>query len=215
MDNISFKQLKETAQELNSAMGLSPPIEYIRTTKEKLLNDVKRSAEFIREGDEIKESTLELLYSIHAAIGKSQIDYYKIDEKPKKKKEKADIYDCYGKEYDRKSDLCEDCNRKDFCRREYRKSLYILRQIKEGKQIQDSNLDFLKYRYTRQHSIIDALKIGGSKAEIIEMANDLYIQKGGRDSETSSSIAFGWITPALMLVKMVRKHGDFYLMREK
>lgn len=206
----SFKQLREFAQELNYTLGLNPPIEYIRTTKEQLLQEVLDAGKLLSEGDVVKESVLNFLYEMHVVIGKSPVDYVIIKDKPKTKK--SSIFDCFGKDYDRKSKICEDCDRRDFCRREYRKSLELLKQLKEGKAIQ--SVDMLDYKYTQYHALIDALKIGGSKKEIIEMASELYMKKMGEDKKIKIKSLFNTCIPALLLTKSVRKHGDFYLLRK-
>lgn len=213
MRNKSFKRLKEIADDLNKSLYLNPPIDYVRTTQDNLLKQVRAAAEIIKPGDKIKQSTMEFLVDIGAEVGKSQLDYIILEnQKKEEKKDKFSVYDCYGKDYDRKSHICEDCLKRDLCRREFRQKIAILKKMKGYVAFEGiSGLEF--YKYTRHHALIDALKIGGDKKEIIEMSNELFVRKGGEDNLKKAKTIFNFCTPALLIIKVLRKHRDFYLLK--
>lgn len=213
MQNQSFRKLKEVAAELNKSLYLNPPIDYIRTTKDRLLQEVKKTAEIIKPGDKVKQDVLDFLIEIGAKLGIAGDEYVIFKTKEVVKKDKFSVYDCYTKDYDRASPICSECLRKENCRRLFRQSIALLKKMKGIVAIKgQSGLEI--YKYTRHHALIDALKIGGSKDEVIQMSNELFIQKGGEDNERKAKSLFNYVIPALLIVKSLRKHEDFYLLKK-
>jgi len=218
MQNKSFKKLKEIAVEMNESCLFNPPIEYIKTTEKQLEEDLLRAAEYIEPGDKFRPSTIDDLWSMGAKIGKRAGSYiFKIGKKEKKEKkkdeqslEKKDGYNCFGVDFDRQSHICEDCMRHEFCKREYRKKLAILKGIKQDDTLyQKTGLFF--FEYDRKWAIIDALKIGGTKEEILNMANELYMRKGGEDNIEKIKVEFNTCIEWYSRVRLLRIHGDFYM----
>ncbi len=223
MQNQSFKRLKEVAVEMNESCLFNPPLEYIKTTEQQLKEDLLRAAEYIEPGDKFKPSTIDFLWEMGAKIGKRAGSYiFKIgkkepvDKKKKKKKEKKekDFFNCFGIDYDRQSNICEDCMRHEFCKRAYRKKLAILKGIKNDDTLYKKT-GLLFFEYDRKWALIDALKIGGSKEEVVSMANELFMRKGGDDDLKKMRRVFNGGVSWFSRVKMMRIHGDFFTFNKR
>lgn len=206
----SFRRQKEIAKELNDVLILNPPIDYVRTTPAKLEQEIKQAAEMIQPGMQFNEDTLEYLFEINAEIGKKTRDYVEIDEKEKKKRK---IYDCFGKDYERKSNICQECLRKEFCRSKFVQALSLLQHAQKTGMYK-IEIDDITYEYTKEQALIQALRIGGSKKEIIEMANELYMQKDRPDCTKMLKRIFPLTVRILGYVRLLRVHNDFYLLRD-
>ena len=82
-----MKSLNEVAKELNTVMGLEPPIKTVGVKKETLLEKVKEAAEYIDpEQDEFTDETQEALRELGLWPGKEEET---VEEKPKPKASKV------------------------------------------------------------------------------------------------------------------------------
>ncbi len=67
-----------------------------------------------------------------------------------------------------------------------------------------------KFVYTRSHALVDALKKGGNRKDIIELSNQLYVKKGGLDKVNIATNCFSLSLPVLVLLGTVKKENDKY-----
>lgn len=66
--------------------------------------------------------------------------------------------------------------------------------------------------YTRSHALIDALKQTGTgtREEIVNVADTLFVENGGNSNQNVSSYMFGYVMPSLIILGHVTKDGkDF------
>ena len=65
--------------------------------------------------------------------------------------------------------------------------------------------------YTRSHALIDALKgAAGTREEIVDRADSLFVDSGGKTNQNVSNYMFGYVMPSLKILGIVRQTGkDF------
>jgi hypothetical protein len=64
--------------------------------------------------------------------------------------------------------------------------------------------------YTRSHALIDALKIGGTKKEVSQKADEFFHDHGGEQNERVSAYMFNYVVPAFVIAGAVVKKDDHF-----
>ncbi len=70
--------------------------------------------------------------------------------------------------------------------------------------------DNVKSAYTRSHALVDAIKKGGTRKDIIELSNQLYVKKGGMDKINIATNCFSLSIPVLIILGVIEKKNNEY-----
>ena len=57
--------------------------------------------------------------------------------------------------------------------------------------------------YTRSHALVDALKKGGTRDDIVKYSDELFVEKGGKSNTNVANYMFGYVYNTLLIIGQI------------
>ncbi len=207
-----LKKLQTAAKELNKILKPEPPIKFVGVETVDLVKHVKMAGALLEEGDEVTKGLLDLLLELEIEVNKSVkviIPKEVVDKKEEvsKTKEKETKKDPKKKKTTKEKAVDEALEAVE-------KGKVVSTKKNISKKATEVVKELLKKKYTRSSALVDSLKVGGSKKELIEKANQLYVKNGGSDKVQVANALLGYVMPSLLLLEIVEVNQDVYSLRK-
>lgn len=64
-------------------------------------------------------------------------------------------------------------------------------------------------RYTRSHALVEAIKYGGTREDLVRLSNEFYVKHGGNDNENTARFTMRMALPTLLILGSVIDQDGF------
>jgi len=209
---LNKKILVKVAKELNGVMGLDPEIE-IDGDEKSILKQIEENVSEIEPEDKWSTKTEQFLKeqgyidSDEEENGDNDDEIEEDDTEVKKSKAVKKSTKKKSKKAVTKKE--KKTGTKKAVKRAVKKTAKKMVKKSTKKKITKSNKP-KSFIYTRSHALVDALKKGGTKEQMIKNASILYVKKGGADNENVAKALLGYVLPSLIIIKFVTKNNNKY-----
>jgi len=210
MAEPTVKEMINAAEVLNEVLGLDPVIKTEDLEEEELIRLLLLAKGMIEPAD-LKPSededeayiTPEIMKTLEALKPQNEEEEEKEEEK-EEQEEKENQASEKGKKEEKpkeKKKETEQTTKKD--QKNEEKKPIVVKEKHE--------------KYTRSHALVDALKVGGTKEEMIGVANKLYVEHNGADKEQVAKALLQYVLPSLELLGIISttEDGKYTLLSEE
>lgn len=212
----ALEELEALADEINDVLNPTEPIKYSKkTTAEELVEMIKEQAEgniyeIDFQPDPDYDTVVIFSEEAEATINALGIEILKgappPPEKEKEKEEEKKPAKGAKKEEPKKEEKKSAPAKKD------EKKAALAKKDEKKAASAKKKAEKEEPTYTRSGAFVDAVKKGGTKAEIVALSDKLYVENGGSSNLTVAEALYRYAMPSLKLLDVVtEKDGKIKL----